>query len=86
MPLDTYSWYWAAHDACHRPSRACEEVGFFIITSHGVRQSVIDEAWGAVRAFFDLPAAVKEDSVRMDSRRVYLLSERLNRHSLLSHA
>lgn len=35
--------------------RACETVGFFQIVHHGVPQTVIDDAWRAARAFFDLP-------------------------------
>lgn len=35
--------------------RACETVGFFQIVGHGVDEQVIDDAWSAARAFFDLP-------------------------------
>lgn len=40
--------------------RACREVGFLVIVGHGVPQALIDRAHAAARAFFDLPAAVKE--------------------------
>lgn len=39
---------------------ACAAVGFFQITGHGVDPSVIDDAWRAARAFFDLPEADRD--------------------------
>ncbi len=33
---------------------ACCEVGFFAITGHGINQKIIDDAWNAAAAFFDL--------------------------------
>jgi isopenicillin N synthase-like dioxygenase len=38
---------------------ACERIGFFTITNHGVPAEVIDGAWRAARAFFDRPEAEK---------------------------
>jgi isopenicillin N synthase-like dioxygenase len=38
---------------------ACERIGFFTITNHGVPAEVIEGAWGAARAFFDRPEAEK---------------------------
>jgi isopenicillin N synthase-like dioxygenase len=35
--------------------RACSEIGFLMVTGHGVSQDLIDEADGLSRAFFDLP-------------------------------
>jgi isopenicillin N synthase-like dioxygenase len=35
--------------------RACAEIGFLMVISHGVPQDLIDEADGLSRAFFDLP-------------------------------
>ena len=35
--------------------RACETIGFLMVTGHGVSQNLIDEADGLSRAFFDLP-------------------------------
>ncbi len=35
--------------------RACEEVGFFLITGHGVPDPVIEACWTAARDFFELP-------------------------------
>ena len=40
-------------------ARACETVGFLIVTGHGVPQAVIDRAFSVSRAFFDLPAEEK---------------------------
>ncbi len=34
---------------------ACADVGFFLISGHGVPQAVIDGCWSAARGFFDLP-------------------------------
>jgi len=36
-------------------ARACEKVGFFAITNHGVDESVLKASWQAARDFFDLP-------------------------------
>ena len=38
---------------------ACERIGFFTITNHGVPAEVIDRAWRAARAFFDRPEVEK---------------------------
>jgi isopenicillin N synthase-like dioxygenase len=38
---------------------ACERIGFFTITNHGVPAEVIAGAWRAARAFFDRPEAEK---------------------------
>ena len=39
--------------------RACETIGFLMVTGHGVPQGLIDEADGLSRAFFDLPLEEK---------------------------
>ncbi|MGE5145576.1 MAG: isopenicillin N synthase family dioxygenase [Candidatus Eiseniibacteriota bacterium] len=39
--------------------RACESIGFLMVTGHGVPQGLIDEADGLSRAFFDLPLEEK---------------------------
>ena len=39
--------------------RACEEIGFFAVTGHGVPGAVIGELIAQSYAFFDLPAAEK---------------------------
>lgn len=38
---------------------ACERIGFFAITNHGVPAEVIEGVWWAARAFFDRPEAEK---------------------------
>lgn len=38
---------------------ACEQIGFFTITNHGVPSQAIEEAWQAATAFFDRPEAEK---------------------------
>jgi len=40
-------------------AEACQSIGFFTISNHGVPQDVIDEAWGETRKFFDLDAEIK---------------------------
>ena len=37
----------------------CQRIGFLIVEQHGVPTAVIDEAWSAIRAFFDLPLEQK---------------------------
>ncbi len=37
----------------------CSSIGFLIIEGHGVKQAVVDAAWSACRAFFDLPQVQK---------------------------
>jgi isopenicillin N synthase-like dioxygenase len=39
--------------------RACEEIGFLIVTGHGVDPSLVDEIDRVSRAFFDLPLEEK---------------------------
>ena len=36
-------------------SRACEDIGFLVVTNHGVEQDLIDGAWAEAKRFFDLP-------------------------------
>lgn len=36
-------------------SKACEEIGFFVVVNHGVPKDVIDNAWNRTLDFFDLP-------------------------------
>lgn len=44
---------------------ACTEVGFFLITGHGVDRPIIEAAWRETRAFFDAPL---EDRLRAARR------------------
>ena len=38
---------------------ACQDIGFLVVTNHGVDSAVIDEAWDTATRFFDLPVADK---------------------------
>jgi len=42
--------------------QACEKVGFFIVTGHGIPTEVIQQAWEVVHRYFDMPV---EEKVRM---------------------
>ncbi|KAL7551290.1 hypothetical protein ACHAWF_014486 [Thalassiosira exigua] len=46
-------------DVVGRISRACETVGFFAVTNHGVDPDVVAAAWDASRDFFDSDPSVK---------------------------
>ena len=39
---------------------ACEEIGFFAITGHGVDEAVVSRIYDVSRAFFDLPTEEKD--------------------------
>ena len=39
--------------------QACEDIGFFVITGHGVEPRLIEEIYDVTRGFFDLPLAEK---------------------------
>ena len=43
--------------------RACEEIGFLVITGHGVPEAVVSDAEDAAREFFALSEGKKERSV-----------------------
>lgn len=45
----------SASDAVAAVEDACRRVGFLTVVGHGVPSEVIDDAWRAARAFFDLP-------------------------------
>eukprot|EP01031_Cornospumella_fuschlensis_P035062 gene35062-42463_t len=38
---------------------ACENIGFLVLTGHNVPNQVVDDAWNAVKDFFDLPLEEK---------------------------
>jgi isopenicillin N synthase-like dioxygenase len=42
---------------------ACEEIGFLIITGHGIPDGVIDDAWTSTARFFDRPLEEKQQLV-----------------------
>lgn len=45
--------------------KACRDTGFFYIVNHGAPDAMIDDLWEASRAFFALPAEVK-DTLHID--------------------
>lgn len=45
---------------------ACSEIGFMIITGHGVRADLIEKLWRVSRKFFSLPREVKMKYKRLD--------------------
>ena len=49
----------ARHDIAREVARACEEIGFFAVTGHGVPRGVIADLVAQSYAFFDLPLAEK---------------------------
>jgi isopenicillin N synthase-like dioxygenase len=51
----------------------CKNVGFLIIEQHGIEKHVIDDAWSATRAFFDLSMEEKlaSQSIAADCPRGY---------------
>eukprot|EP00756_Hemistasia_phaeocysticola_P047977 Hpha_TRINITY_DN22426_c0_g1::TRINITY_DN22426_c0_g1_i1::g.95052::m.95052 len=49
---------------------ACRTTGFFAVVNHGVPGPVVDRAWGACRAYFDMPQCEK-DKGRSDNKSVY---------------
>ena len=42
-------------------AEACEQVGFFYLSGHGIPQAKIDAMFRASKEFFDQPDAVKLD-------------------------
>jgi isopenicillin N synthase-like dioxygenase len=59
---------WFAHEpageaqVAQAVARACEDIGFLVISGHQVPQALIDEAFATAAAFFALPAAEKDRS------------------------
>jgi isopenicillin N synthase-like dioxygenase len=46
-------------DFVERMGAALEETGFFALAEHGIERELIERAYGAAEAFFELPEAVK---------------------------
>jgi isopenicillin N synthase-like dioxygenase len=46
-------------DVVRRIGAACETIGFFAVTGHGIARPMIDDLLAAAYAFFDLPLAEK---------------------------
>src|SRR5205823_10982487 len=47
--------------------RACESIGFFYVTNHGVPRKVVDDVFAATKRYFDLPYE-KRMELRIDER------------------
>lgn len=52
----------AKADVAAQIGEACEQVGFFMLTGHGVTQEAIDEVFAQARRFFDQPQDVRAQS------------------------
>ncbi len=50
---------------------ACRDIGFFAIVEHDVPTAVIDDAWRAATAFFDLPLDEKLRATSIDADHPY---------------
>ena len=67
---------------------ACSQVGFFLITNHGLDPTIFDEAWHVTEQFFDMPI---EEKRRYESTNVteypygYEQSEILTKGKALDH-
>jgi isopenicillin N synthase-like dioxygenase len=48
------------HRVAEEIRAACEELGFFVITGHGVAQEKIDSIQATAQRFFDMPLAAKQ--------------------------
>ena len=49
---------------------AMEEVGFMVLTNHGISKQIMDDVWDRTRDFFDSPLENKE-SVQMTKDYIY---------------
>jgi len=47
--------------------RACEEIGFFLVSGHGVEETLIEKSYLSVKRFFDLPLDEKMQTARQSS-------------------
>jgi isopenicillin N synthase-like dioxygenase len=77
VPIVDIAPYWTGGDAGKRAvaaavDRACRDIGFLIISGHGIPGEMVEETRVLARAFFDLPLAEKmrSDSPRPTSRAV----------------
>jgi len=46
-------------EVVRRVAEACERIGFFVVTGHGVPEPAVERAYAAARAFFALPLEEK---------------------------
>ena len=44
-------------------AQACRDIGFLVITGHGVSPALVDRTDASARAFFDLPGADRKSVV-----------------------
>ncbi len=51
----------ALSEVVEQISRACEEIGFFVIVGHGIPKDLIGHLKASARTFFDLPDKTKMD-------------------------
>ena len=64
VPIVDIAPYWTGGDASKRAvaaavDRACRDIGFLIISGHGIPGEMVEETRVLARAFFDLPLAEK---------------------------
>jgi isopenicillin N synthase-like dioxygenase len=64
VPIIDIAPYWTGGDAGKRAAaaavdRACRDIGFLIISGHGIPGEMVEETRVLARAFFDLPLAEK---------------------------
>ena len=64
IPVIDLGPYWSGDAAARQRIAeqvdwACENIGFLVISNHGIPQSLIDQAFSVSRAFFDLPSEEK---------------------------
>lgn len=51
--------------------KACEDIGFFFITNHGIDETLIAECFDQSKRFFDLPMDVKKQNLMNESQSGY---------------
>ena len=49
----------AREEAARAIGRACEDIGFFLVSGHGIEEGLIGGVYQAARSFFDLPVDEK---------------------------
>ena len=54
-------------DLARQLRHACETIGFFYVSNHGVPQKVVDDVFAATKRFFDLPEARRLE-IKLDDR------------------
>ena len=64
VPIIDIAPYWTGGDAGKRAvaaaaDRACRDIGFLIVSGHGIPREMVEETRVLARAFFDLPLAEK---------------------------